>query len=109
MYFESYLKVWLYRFSFYLHADKNLPIREDDKSLWPQALVYFADKVAGTTSSRDATREFAEVLDVIDKENILSPLEVIQILAKNSAVTIGMVRNYLVKRMESEKKSIEEV
>ncbi|KAI9366915.1 hypothetical protein DFJ73DRAFT_755623 [Zopfochytrium polystomum] len=67
------------------HGDK-------DKGLWSQALTYFADKVASDESSQEASQELAEVLDVIDRKSIMPPLEVIQIVAKNRAVTIGMAR-----------------
>ncbi|KAJ3086934.1 hypothetical protein HK102_012146 [Quaeritorhiza haematococci] len=100
-----------------------------DPTLWTQALSYFAEKATldptllstyGTgsfdtastgipaTATGTANRELVEVLETIDKKNLLPPLQVIQVLARNPAVTIGMVREYLVRRIEGERKLIEE-
>jgi len=72
-----------------------------DPSLWALALSYFA--------ARDNCIHtyLITVLNKIDEKKILSPLEVIQILSKNSSVTIGTVKDYICRNI-SELKEIEE-
>lgn len=74
--------------------------------MWTRALAHFAEQ---SNSSTDAATALTQVLDQIDKRNLLPPLGVVQVLARNSSVTLGMVRDYLIKRIENEKKLIEEV
>ncbi|KAJ3178282.1 Vacuolar protein sorting-associated protein 11 [Irineochytrium annulatum] len=78
---------------------------DTDPSLWPQALSYFAERGAGS-GAMDTQRELTEVLDAIDQRNLLPPLKVIEILSKNTAVTVGTVRNYIVRRMSAERQAI---
>lgn len=72
-----------------------------DPNLWALALSYFA--------ARDNCIHtyLISVLDKIDEKKILSPLEVIQILSKNSSVTIGTVKDYICRNI-SELKEVEE-
>jgi len=74
---------------------------EIDPSLWALALSYFA--------SRDNCIHtyLITVLNKIDEKKILSPLEVIQILSKNSSVTIGTVKDYICRNI-CELKEIED-
>ncbi|KAJ1552753.1 Vacuolar protein sorting-associated protein 11, partial [Cladochytrium tenue] len=84
---------------------------DDDKSLWAQALTYFSGKVAGGSDGHgghDASQELAEVLDLVDARSIMPPLEVIQVVSKNSGVTVGTVRHYLVRHMQAEQRAIDE-
>ncbi|TPX63051.1 hypothetical protein SpCBS45565_g06884 [Spizellomyces sp. 'palustris'] len=80
---------------------------DQDHSLWTHALAYFAEKGTGL-GGPNPQEELLEVLDNIDRRNLLPPLQVIQVLARNSAVTIEMVRDYIVRRVEAEKKAIVE-
>ncbi|KAJ3287175.1 Vacuolar protein sorting-associated protein 11 [Borealophlyctis nickersoniae] len=83
---------------------------DKDPSLWTQALSYFAEKGTrtGDLLGDAGPPELLEVLDTIDKRNLLPPLQVVQVLARNSAVTIGMVREYLIRRIEAERKAVDE-
>ncbi|KAI8920863.1 hypothetical protein DFJ77DRAFT_139260 [Powellomyces hirtus] len=78
-----------------------------DPSLWTQSLAFFAERGTGL-GGPDPQAELLEVLGQIDKKNLLPPLQVIQILARNSSVTIGMVKDYIKRRVEAERKSIDE-
>ncbi|KNC99120.1 tethering complex subunit PEP5 [Spizellomyces punctatus DAOM BR117] len=80
---------------------------DQDPSLWTHALAYFAEKGTGL-GGPNPQEDLLEVLDNIDRRNLLPPLQVIQVLARNSAVTIEMVRDYIVRRVEAEKKAIDE-
>jgi hypothetical protein len=86
--------------------------REKDPSLWVSALSYFAEKNALPVSgqSSDSTRQMLQVvLDNIEKKNLLPPLQVIQVLSKNPSITVGTIKDYLIRKITSEKKLIEEV
>ncbi|KAI9206228.1 uncharacterized protein BJ171DRAFT_43595 [Polychytrium aggregatum] len=76
-----------------------------DSTLWTLALSYYSEKGTGPIENR---QELLNVLENIDRRNLLAPLQVVQVLAKNSTITIGMVRDYLIKRVERERKIIEE-
>ncbi|TPX36028.1 hypothetical protein SmJEL517_g01773 [Synchytrium microbalum] len=78
---------------------------DKDSSLWTRSLAHFAEQ---SSSSTDAATALTQVLDQIDRRNLLPPLGVVQVLARNSSVTLGMVRDYLIKRIENEKRSIDE-
>ncbi|KAI8593020.1 hypothetical protein BDZ88DRAFT_405220 [Geranomyces variabilis] len=78
-----------------------------DPSLWTQSLAFFAGRGTGL-GGPDPQVELLQVLEQIDKKNLLPPLQVIQILARNPAVTIGMVKDYIVRRVEAEKRNIDE-
>jgi vacuolar protein sorting-associated protein 11 len=77
--------------------------------LWAKALSFFAEKETLQSIDQGRSLEMTQVLGVIEKKNILSPLQVVQILARNPAVTVGMVRDYLIRKLETEQKSIDEV
>ncbi|KAJ3091754.1 Vacuolar protein sorting-associated protein 11, partial [Physocladia obscura] len=76
----------------------------EDPRLWQTTLSYFADRSTGTNSAPSSESELALILDEIDKRNLMSPLQVIQILSQNQGVTIGTVREYLLKKFEAEKR-----
>ncbi|KAI8806579.1 hypothetical protein BJ742DRAFT_816359 [Cladochytrium replicatum] len=84
---------------------------EKERSLWIETLAFFAAS-ASNPSQNDLTSSaqsyLTMILDDIDKMNLLPPLQVLQILAKNPAVTVGMVRDFIVRRVEAEKKGIAE-
>ncbi|KAJ3101070.1 Vacuolar protein sorting-associated protein 11 [Phlyctochytrium bullatum] len=81
---------------------------EIDSSLWPQALTFFAERGTGLVGRSEAQANLNEILDAIERKNLMPPLKVLEILAKNSAVTIGMVRDYVVRRMEAERRIVDE-
>lgn len=51
-----------------------------------------------------STTELLKILDHIESHNLLPPLQVVQALSRNSVATLGMVKGYLGKRIELEKK-----
>lgn len=71
-----------------------------DSSLWTQALSYFAKKEEYCKS------HIIEVLNHIDKYNLLSPLLVIETLAHNSTATLGVVKDYIIRRLQQENEQI---
>ncbi|PKY50426.1 hypothetical protein RhiirA4_530320, partial [Rhizophagus irregularis] len=72
-----------------------------DQSLYPLTLTYFSSSPATLATS---TTELLKILDHIESHNLLPPLQVVQALSRNSVATLGMVKGYLGKRIELEKK-----
>ncbi|KAJ4438460.1 hypothetical protein ANN_14405, partial [Periplaneta americana] len=73
-----------------------------DPSLWVQALWSCA-KDPNMPSSL-----LAEILSVIEKERLLSPLLVVDALSNSSTATLGEVRNYLLSVLQSESELTEQ-
>lgn len=67
-----------------------------DPSLWVQALSYFARR------ETDCKSQIKEVLDHIDRGNLMSPLLVLQNLAHNSTATLAVVKDYIIRRLQME-------
>ncbi|OQO09495.1 hypothetical protein B0A48_04897 [Cryoendolithus antarcticus] len=61
-------------------------------SLYPAALAYFTST---PQILADAGTEVTAVLKKIDEENLMSPLQVIQILSQNAVATMALVKSYL--------------
>ncbi|CAG8559847.1 5223_t:CDS:10 [Funneliformis caledonium] len=72
-----------------------------DQSLYPLTLTYFS---SSPTNLETSTPELLKILDHIDSYNLMPPLQVIQALSRNSVATLGMVKGYMGKRVELEKK-----
>ncbi|GAA6048699.1 hypothetical protein NBRC10513_000711 [Rhodotorula toruloides] len=63
-----------------------------------------------TTSSELLSRHQADVLDIldeIDREKVMPPIAVVQILSSNGTASIGLVREYLKRQLLAEKQEIE--
>mgnify|MGYP000206044323 CR=1 FL=1 len=73
-----------------------------DPNLWVNVLTYFAsqDKVP--------EQELQEVLLHIEKEALLQPMLIIQILAKNHKLPISIIRPYLTRRLEADSRAIQQ-
>ncbi|KAF9112292.1 hypothetical protein BGX27_003651 [Mortierella sp. AM989] len=72
-----------------------------EPSLYPLTLSYFSSSPGRLTS---ATPELLKVLDYIDQQDLLPPLRVVQALSQTSVATIGMIKNYIGRRIETERK-----
>ncbi|KAI9334026.1 hypothetical protein BDR26DRAFT_867661 [Obelidium mucronatum] len=81
-----------------------------DPSLWKITLSYFAERsTSSTTGSESGETELSFLLTEIDKRNLMSPLQVLQILSQHPAtVTIGMIKPYLLAKINAEKKQAAE-
>ncbi|ELT88573.1 hypothetical protein CAPTEDRAFT_218778 [Capitella teleta] len=73
-----------------------------DPQLWVQALSYFAGK------EQNSKHYITEVLSHIEKQNLLPPLLVVQTLAHNSTATLGIIREYIIRRLQQETDQISE-
>ncbi|GAM20486.1 hypothetical protein SAMD00019534_036610 [Acytostelium subglobosum LB1] len=74
---------------------------DKDPNLWVQVLSYFA------TNNKDCQTEIGEVLMNIDKDNLIPPLLVIQILAQNKATTLGVIKDYISRKLSQETQLID--
>merc|ERR1712156_1370656 len=52
--------------------------------------------------------QFREVLDQVERHKLLSPLQVVSTLSSCPTATLGVVRDYLLRTIDSEEKSIAE-
>ncbi|KAJ5568059.1 hypothetical protein N7450_010545, partial [Penicillium hetheringtonii] len=75
----------------------------DEPQLYVDALTYFA---SSPQILEEAGDELDAVLQRIDQDGLLSPLQVIQALSNNAVVTMGRVKKYLSSNIDREHKEI---
>eukprot|EP01114_Cavostelium_apophysatum_P016791 TRINITY_DN4846_c1_g1_i1.p1 TRINITY_DN4846_c1_g1~~TRINITY_DN4846_c1_g1_i1.p1 ORF type:complete len:953 (+),score=293.87 TRINITY_DN4846_c1_g1_i1:58-2916(+) len=73
-----------------------------DPNLWVEVLTYFANK------QEDCHKEIKEVLVYIDRDNLLPPLQVVQILSQRPIATLSLIKDYITKRLQLENTMIAE-
>eukprot|EP01133_Synstelium_polycarpum_P001183 gene1183-1361_t len=74
---------------------------DKDPNLWVQVLSYFS------TNKKDCQNEIIEVLTNIDKDNLIPPLLVIQILSQNKNTTLEVIKDYISRRLSQETQQID--
>eukprot|EP01132_Coremiostelium_polycephalum_P001153 gene1153-1462_t len=74
---------------------------EKDPNLWVRVLSYFS------INKQDCQNEIVEVLTNIDKDNLIPPLLVIQILAQNKNTTLAVIKDYISRRLSQETQQID--
>ncbi|GAU39905.1 hypothetical protein TSUD_04970 [Trifolium subterraneum] len=77
-------------------------IKGGDPSLWADVLKYFGEL------GEDCSKEVKEVLNYIERDNILPPIIVLQTLSKNPCLTLSVIKDYIARKLEQESKIIEE-
>ena len=86
-----------------------------DPNLWIQTLSYFSAQ-----NNAQAQSKISDVLNHIDKNNLLPPLLVLQILANDTdkgekvnlskpAISLGVIKDYIVQRLERDNQQIADV
>ncbi|KAK4185817.1 vacuolar protein sorting-associated protein 11 [Podospora australis] len=78
----------------------------EEPQLYPAALSYLTS--SQKILEEAGPEELASVLEKIDKDGLMAPLQVVQTLSKNSVANMGMIKPYLSKRIERERKDIAE-
>jgi tetratricopeptide (TPR) repeat protein len=73
-----------------------------DPQVWVQALHYFS------AQETDCEPEIKEVLSHIERLNLLPPLPVVRILARKKRVQLGVIRDYISRRLVYETQQIAE-
>lgn len=73
-----------------------------DPTLWGDLLKYFGE------IGEDCSNEVKEVLTFIEKDDVLPPIVVLQLLSKNHCLTLSVVKDYIARKLEQESKLIED-
>jgi hypothetical protein len=68
-------------------------------------LTYLADNPPVLSAHPEMLRM---VMKRVDQENLMPLLKVLQLLCRNSATTVGMIRDFLCTRLEGEQNQQEE-
>lgn len=75
-----------------------------EPSLYPAALAYLTSDTRVLDEA--GLDELSNVLNKIDEDGLMAPLQVVQLLSKNAVATMGMIKPYLHKTVEDERKEI---
>jgi tetratricopeptide (TPR) repeat protein len=78
----------------------------EDPSLYTLALSYFSSSPS-ILSEPGVKDELQRVLQKIDLQNLMAPLQVVKVLSQGGAVTMGMVKIYLADNITRERKEIQ--
>ena len=73
-----------------------------DPLLWSEALQYFS------TNDEDCTTQIKEVLEHIEREEVLPPLVVLHTLSKNPRLKLKIVKEYIAKQIARDSRSIQQ-
>jgi vacuolar protein sorting-associated protein 11 len=75
-----------------------------DPSLYPAALAYFTSTPSILAAA--GASSIAAILDKIDADNLMAPLQVIQTLSATGVANMGMIKRYLATTIERERAEI---
>jgi hypothetical protein len=75
----------------------------EEPRLYPAALAYF---ISDPKILEEAGDELNVVLQKIDEDGLMAPLQVIQTLSTNAVATMGMLKSYLQQTIDRERKEI---
>src|SRR2546423_3426503 len=78
----------------------------EDPSIYTLALSYFSSSPS-VLSEPGVKDELQRVLQKIDQQNLMAPLQVVKVLSQGGAVTMGMVKSYLADNIARESKEIQ--
>jgi len=76
----------------------------EEPQLYPAALSYFTSDANILEAA--GPDELESVLKRIDKDGLMAPLQVVQMLSKNEVATMGMLKPYLQETIERERRDI---
>ena len=86
------------------------------KIVWSSALSYFAKKTIQELNSdvpsfkeESASDCFLRVLESIDALDIMSPIEILNILSKQGGIPLKLIKPYLIKKLEKDQYTLDEV
>jgi hypothetical protein len=84
----------------------SLTYSPKDASLYPMVLTYFS---SSPDTLEKSTSELLSVLDHIDAQDLLPPLQVIKALSHNDVASLSLIKNYMGRKIEKERKEMERV
>eukprot|EP01052_Picozoa_sp_SAG31_P011000 SAG31_NODE_613_length_13545_cov_10.972557_4_plen_95_part_00 len=61
----------------------------EDPTLWMKVVRFFAEV--------GAAKEMEEVLQILERDKLLSPLQVVQLLGEDESCTVELVRAFLIR------------
>ncbi|KAJ9551538.1 hypothetical protein OSB04_015583 [Centaurea solstitialis] len=73
-----------------------------DPTLWADLLKYFGEL------GEECSKEVREVLNYIERDDILPPIMVLQTLSSNPCLSLSVIKDYIARKLEHESKLIEE-
>ncbi|CAO3667204.1 unnamed protein product [Rhizopus stolonifer] len=76
-----------------------------DASLYPMVLTYFSSSPDVMAKSK---QELLSVMKHIDEKDLLPPIQVVQALSRSNIATIGLIKNYVGKKIEYERKELKQ-
>ncbi|OTA88593.1 hypothetical protein M434DRAFT_398962 [Hypoxylon sp. CO27-5] len=76
----------------------------EEPQLYPAALAYFTSDARVLEEA--GPEELANVLNKIDRDGLMAPLQVIQTLGSNAVATMGMIKPYLRETITRERREI---
>ncbi|KAK6356584.1 hypothetical protein TWF718_000933 [Orbilia javanica] len=76
-----------------------------EPQLYPAALAYLSSSPKILEAAGD---ELLKILETIEKEELMAPLQVVQVLSKNGVATVRMIRRYLSGMIERERLEIQQ-
>ncbi|CDH55166.1 vacuolar membrane protein [Lichtheimia corymbifera JMRC:FSU:9682] len=74
-----------------------------DSSLYPMVLTYFSSNAEVLSKS---TPELLSVLNHIDSQDLLPPIQVVQALARSDVASISLIKRYIGKKIEHEREEL---
>eukprot|EP01090_Pellita_catalonica_P014863 TRINITY_DN3886_c0_g1_i1.p1 TRINITY_DN3886_c0_g1~~TRINITY_DN3886_c0_g1_i1.p1 ORF type:complete len:756 (+),score=131.66 TRINITY_DN3886_c0_g1_i1:334-2268(+) len=74
-----------------------------EPDLWVQALSYFAEQ-----QDDDCHTEIVEILEQIERDNLLPPLLVVKILSKSATSTLSVIKDYIARVLTRDERAITE-
>ncbi|ORE02913.1 hypothetical protein BCV72DRAFT_40818 [Rhizopus microsporus var. microsporus] len=77
-----------------------------DASLYPMVLSYFSSSPEVLVKSR---QELLSVMKHIDEKDLLPPIQVVQALSRSNVASIGLIKDYIGKKIEYERKELKQV
>ena len=84
----------------------NLVFSPKDASLYPMGLSYFSSSPEVLAKSR---QELLSVMKHIDEKDLLPPIQVVQALSRSNVASIGLIKDYIGKKIEYERKELKQV
>ncbi|KAI7856217.1 hypothetical protein BDC45DRAFT_581080 [Circinella umbellata] len=76
-----------------------------DSSLYPMVLTYFSSNPEILSKS---TPELLSVINHIDSQDLLPPIQVVQALSQSNVATIGLIKRYIGKKIEHEREDLKQ-
>jgi hypothetical protein len=75
-------------------------------SLYPLVLRFLTSSESLLSTHQ---KDFEEILEVVDRDSLMSPIKVVQLLSRNKVASVGMLKQFLTRRIVAERQEIDAV